>query len=207
MAADPAGHPASAGLPEVPTPRARLRWLGVVVAVMTLLTAGWQLLNLTVSDNLALTRAATFRIGPSGPDSAIVTVGPGWSMRTTESNPARGYFSLRSGPAAVSVAYLSLAGRVQAAGLWAGLRAVLRIRNPGLTLGSPTAVTSHQGRAGLTGALTSARNVGAATIFVGPSRTFAIQLIVLAPRTARGEAALASTGRFVRSLIFPAGPP
>ncbi len=206
MAAD-AGHTAGAGLPEAPTPRARLRWLGVVVAVMTLLTGGWQLLNSTVSDNLALARAATFRIGPSGPNSAIVTVGRGWSMRTTESNPALGYYSLRRGAAAVSIAYVNLAGRAQAAGLWGGLRAILRVRSPGLNLGSPALITSRQGRTGMSGALTSASNVGAATIFVGPSRTFAIQLVVLAPRTARGEAALATAERFVRSLIFPAGPP
>jgi hypothetical protein len=206
MATEAGGHTAGAGLPEVPTPRARLRWLGVVVAVMTLLTAGWQLLDSTVSDNLALARAAAVRIGPAGPDSAIVAIGRGWSMRTAESNPARGYYSLRLGAAAVSIAYVNLAGRAQATGLWAGLRAILRVRSPGLSLSSPTVITSRQGRPGMTGTLASASNIGAATIFVGPSRTFAIQLIVLAPRTALGEAALAAAGGFVRSLMFPAEP-
>jgi hypothetical protein len=206
MAADAGGRMAGAGLPEVPTPRVRLRWLGVVVAVMTLLTAGWQLLDSTIADNAALARAAALRIGPTGPDSAVVTVGRGWSMRTAESNPARGYYSLRRGAAAVSVAYVNLAGRAQATGLWAGLRAILRVRNPGISLSSPMVITSRQGRPGMTGTLASASDVGAATIFVGPSRTFAIQLIVLAPRTAPGEAALAAAEGFVRSLMFPAGP-
>lgn len=206
MAAD-AGQAAGTGQPRgAPTPRARLRWLGVVVTVMVLLTGGWPLLNSAVSDNLTLARASALRIGPGGADVAVVRVGPGWSLRPAETNPARGYYSLRRGPAAVSIAYVTMAERSAAPLLWGGLRAILRLRSPGLMLGSPTAITSSQGRPGVTGALTSRGTVGAATIFVAPSRTFAIQMIVLAPRNARGAAALAGLRTFVRSLVFPAAP-
>jgi len=182
-----------------------LRWLATVVAVMALLTVGWPLLNSAVSDNLPLARLTALRIGPVGANSAVVKVGPGWSLRPAESSPARGY-SLRRGAAAVSIAYVSLANRSQAPRLWDGLRAIVRLRNPGLRLGSPRAITSRQGRAGLTGPLTSCRTAGAATIFVGPSGIFAIQMIVLAPRNPRGAAALAAIRTFVRSLVFPAAP-
>jgi len=205
MAAD-TGPAAGMGQPPgTPTPRARLRWLLTVVAVMALLTAGWPLLNSAVSDNLPLPRGAALRIGPGGPNSAVIRVGPGWSLRPAESNSARGY-SLRRGTATVSIAYVSLAERSQAPLLWNGLRTILRIRSPGLRLGSPRAVTTRQGRSGLTGALTSRGTAGAATIFVGPSGTFAIEEIVLAPRNPRGVAALAAIRVFVRSLVFPAAP-
>jgi hypothetical protein len=205
MAAD-TGQAAGMGQPPgAPTPRARLRWLVAVVTVMAVLTAGWPVLNSAVSDNLPLAGGTAIRIGPGGPNSAAVRVGRGWSLRPAESNPARGY-SLRRGAAAVSIAYVRLASRSQAPRLWDGLRAILRIRDPGLRLGAPSAITSRQGRTGLTGALTSRGAAGAATIFVGPSGIFAIQMIVLAPRNPHGEAALDAIGMFVRSLVFPAAP-
>ncbi len=205
MAAD-TGRAAGMGQPPgAQTPRARLRWLLAVVTVMALLTAGWPLLNSAVSDNLLLSRGAALRIGPGGPNSATLRVGQGWSLRPAESDPARGY-SLRRGAASLSIAYVSLAERSQAPLLWDGLRAILRIRNPGLRLGSPEAMPSMQGRPGLTGALTSRGAAGAATIFVGPAGTFAIEMIVLAPRSPGGAAALAAIRIFVRSLIFPAVP-
>jgi hypothetical protein len=203
MATD-GGQAAGMGQPPgAPTPRARLRWLLAVVAIIALLTAGWPLLDSAVSDNLPLPRGSALRIGPGGRNSAVVRVGPGWSLRPAESNSARGY-ALRRGAASWSIAYVSLAERSQAPRLWDGLRALLRIRSPGLRLGSPGAITSRQGRAGLTGPVTSRGTAGAATIFVAPSGTFAIEMIALAPRNSRGEAALAAVRMFVRSVVFPA---
>jgi hypothetical protein len=191
--------------PGVQTPRARLRWLLAVVSVMALLTAGWPLLNTAVSDKLPLTRGAALRIGPGGPNSATLRVGPGWSLRPAESNQARGY-SLRRGAASLSIAYVTLAERSEAPLLWDGLRAILRIRSPGLRLGSPAAITSIQGRAGLTGTLTSRGAAGAAAIFVGPAGTFAIEVIGLAPWSPGGAAAIAAIRIVIRSLVFPAAP-
>ena len=205
MATD-TGQPAGTGQPPgAPTPRARLRWLLTVVAVMTVLTAGWPLLNSAVSDNLPLAQGAAIRIGAAGAHSAVVRVDRGWSLRPAESNPTQGYL-LHRGAATVSIAYVSLASRSQAPRLWDGLRAILRLRSPALKIGEPTVITSRQGRAGLTGAVASRNTAGAATIFVGPSGTFAIRLIVLVPRNARGAAALAATGKLVRSVVFPAAP-
>ena len=205
MAAD-TGQAAGMGQPPgAHTPRARLRWLLAIMAVMALLTAGWPLLNSAVSDNLPLSRGAALRIGPGRPNSATVRVGPGWSLRPAESNSARGY-SLRLGAASVTIAYVSLAERSQAKLLWDGLRAILRIRSPGLRLGSPRAITSRQGRAGRTGTLTSRGAAGAATIFVAPSGTFAIEMIAIAPRNPGGAVALAVIRIFMRSLVFPAAP-
>jgi hypothetical protein len=171
---------------------------------MALLTAGWPLLNATVTDSRPLARGTALRIGPGGANSAVVRVGHGWSMRPAESNPARGY-SLRRGAATVSVAYVAIADRSAVPRLWNGLRAILRISRPGLRLGPTTVITSSQGRAGRTGVVTSRATVGAATIFVGPSGTFAIEIIALAPRNAPGVAALAQTRMLDRSLLFPAG--
>jgi hypothetical protein len=187
------------------SPRARLRWLLIVVSVMALLTAGWPLLNAAVADKQQLAPGASLRVGPSGPNSASVRVGQGWALRPAESDPSQGYV-LHLGAVTVSIGYLTLSGTYRAAGIWSGLRRVFRVSNPGVRLGTPVAVTSGQGRAGLKATATGKRTEGNVTAFVGPSGTYAIQIVVLAPRYAQPVAAAASL-LLIRSLRFPAGAP
>jgi hypothetical protein len=184
------------------SPRARLRWLLIVVGVMALLTAGWPLLNAAVADKQKLAARASLRVGPSGPDSASVRVGQGWFVRPAETDPSQDYV-LRQGAVAISIGYVSLAGPYRVAGLWDGLRRVFRVANPGVSLGQPAAVTSGQGRKGLSATAASARSTGAVSVFVGPSGRYAIQIIVLAPRSAR-LAAGDDSSQLIRSLRFPA---
>ena len=183
------------------SPRARLRWLLIVVGVMALLTAGWPLLNAAVADKQNLAAHAALRLGPSGPDSASVRVGHDWFVRPAQTDPSQDYM-LRRGAVAVSIDYVSLAGRYRAAGLWDGLRRVFLVTNPGVNLGKPEAVTSGQGRKGLRATAASARSAGAVSVFVGPSGTYAIQIVVLAPRDA-WLAAGADSSQLIRSLRFP----
>jgi hypothetical protein len=184
------------------SPRARLRWLLIVVAVMVLLTAGWPLLNALVADKQKLAAGASLRVGPGGPNSASVTLGPGWTLRPAESDPARAYL-LRRGAVTVSISYVSLAGTYHAAGIWSGLRRVFRVSHPGVRLGKPAAVTSGQGRPGLSATATGPHSDGDVTNFVGPSGTYAIQIIALAPRYAKPVAAALSL-LLIRSLRFAA---
>jgi len=186
------------------SPRARLRWLLIIVGVMVLLTAGWPLLDAVVSDKQQLAAGAKLRIGPSGPDSASVSVGPGWTLRPAESDPRQGYL-LRRGDISVSIGYVALARAGRTTGIWSGLQRVLRVSNPGIRLGRPAAVTSRQGRAGLTATATSARTSGHVTDFLGPSGTYAIEIVVLGPSGAKPVAAAVSL-LLIRSLRFPADP-
>jgi hypothetical protein len=190
--------------PGIASPRARLRWLLIVVAVMVLLTAGWPLLNALVADNQKLAASASLRVGPSGPDSASIGVGPGWTLRPAESDPRQGYL-LRRGPVTVSISYVTLARSYRPAGIWSGLRRDFRVSNPAVRLSRPAAVTSGQGRPGLSAIATGARSNGDVTAFVGPSGSYAIEIIVLAPRYAKWVAAAASL-LLIRSLRFPAPP-
>jgi len=183
------------------SPRARLRWLLIVVGVMALLTAGWPLLNAAVADKQKLTAHASLRVGPGGPDSASVRVGQGWFVRPAESDPSQAYL-LRRGAVTISIGYVSLAGRYQAAELWDGLRRDFRVTNPGVSLGQPAAVTSGQGRKGLGATAAGARSAGAVSVFAGPSGTYAIQIVALGPRSAR-LAAEADSSQLIRSLRFP----
>jgi hypothetical protein len=109
---------------------------------------------------------------------------------------------LRRGAVTVSIGYVSLPGRYQAAELWDALRRVFRLTNPGVSLGQPAAVTSGQGRKGLSATAASARSAGAVSVFVGPSSTYAIQIVALAPSSAR-LAAEADSSQLIRSLRFP----
>ena len=197
MATDKAGQP-----PGSASPRARLRWLLLVVAVMVLLTAGWPLLNSLVADKQKLPAGSALQIGPTGPDSATIRVGPGWTVLPGETDPSQGYL-LRRGAVAVSIGYVSLVHAYQAASIWGGLRRLMRVSNPDVSLGPPTAVTSGQGNKGLSATATTARSTGAAAVFVAPSGTYAIRIIALAPPSAR-PAAAATWLLVTRSLRFPA---
>jgi len=194
--------------PRLPTggasPRARMRWLLIVVGVMVLLTAGWPLLNAVVADKQQLAAGASLRVGPGGPNSASVRVGSGWTLRPAESDPRQGYL-LRRGAVTVSIDYVALTGTYRTTGIWSGLRRVFRVSNPGIRLGTPRAVTSGQGRAGLIATAIGARSEGNVTAFVGPSGTYAIQIVVLAPRYAKPVVAAAAL-LLIRSLRFPAAP-
>jgi hypothetical protein len=186
------------------SPRARLRWLLIVVGMMVLLTAGWPLLNAVVADKQKLAAGASLRVGPSGPNSASLSVGPGWIMRPAESDPRQGYL-LRRGAVTVSIGYVSLVGADHAAGMWSGLQRLLQLSNPGVRLGTPEAVTSGQGRPGLSASATGPRTSGHVTGFVGPSGTYAVEIVVLAPGHANPLAAAASL-LLIHSLRFPATP-
>ena len=197
MADDESGQPLGG-----PSPRARLRWLLIVVAVVVLLTAGWPLLNSLVTDKQKLAAGSSLRLGPTGPNSASLNVGPGWTVMPGESDPLQGYL-LRRGAVAVSIGYVSLVHAYEAAAIWGALRRLMRVSNPGVMIGPPAAVTGGQGHEGLSATATSARSIGTATVFVGPSGTYAIRIMVLAPPSAR-PVAEATWLLITRALRFPA---
>ncbi len=180
----------------------RLRGLVVVVAVMAALTAGWPLANLAVSDNQPLAAGKALMIGPNTAHSARFAVGSGWSLRSAQSNPKQNY-SLRYGGADLSVTYVTLSGRPSAARLWSGLMDILRVGNSTARLGRPVPVTDARGRTGMTGPVTENGRSGTATILLAPAGNFAIEMIVLAPRSA-AAASRAAASQVVRSIRFAA---
>jgi hypothetical protein len=208
MAADqpdrqPAGRQPADRRPTDPRVRLRLRWLIAVVAVMAILTAGWPLLNIAVSDRQPVAAGSALTIGPGAPDAARLRVGPGWYLESDQSNPHRVY-SLRRGPAAMSISYAALVGRAGPGQLWPALRRVLQLSHPGARLGRPAAVTSIHGSHGVTGTVSGESLSGVATVYPGPSGNFAIEIVVLVPRSA-SPVLIATATRMTRSLQFPVG--
>jgi hypothetical protein len=163
--------------------RRRLRRLAIVIGVMALLTAGWPLLNKTVADNRPLAAGHSLTIGPGGALIARIRVGRGFRLLPAQSNPHQQY-SMRVGPAQLTVASVSLPMPVSATRLWAGLRQVLSLSHPGTTLGRQTTMTSAQGLPGVTGSVTSKSKAGMAAVFVAPTGKFAVDIVMLAPRNA-----------------------
>src|SRR5271165_7379401 len=102
MAAEQPGQP-----PGAASPRTRLRGLLIVVTLVVLLTAGWPLLNALVANELKVPAGTALRIGPSGPDSASVRVGPHWIMRPAQTDPSQTYVLAR-GDVTVWISYLAL---------------------------------------------------------------------------------------------------
>jgi hypothetical protein len=191
---------ARTALPVPGSARTRVRWLLIVVAIIIVLTAGWPLLNLAVSNNRRISANTHLVVGPSRKDSARVTIGPGWSMLSAESNPHLGYV-LRRGAVQVSIDYVTLIDHAHAGGLWAGMRELVRIGHPGATLSAPRPVSTVHHSEGDIGKVSGRNLVGTATVFADTSRDFAIEMVVLSPRRAV-RANLIAAQRIIFSLLF-----
>ncbi|HXW44692.1 MAG TPA: hypothetical protein VEL03_07895 [Streptosporangiaceae bacterium] len=172
-----------------------------MITVMTLLTAGWPLINMAVSDSSALAANTKLTVGASHRSSGTVTMGPGWFMQTAQSDPQENY-DLYRGPVQLSVNYVNLLNQSQTMHLWGGLQRLVRFQHPGSTLSGPAPITTVGGYKGLIGVLAVSNFTGSAAIFPSPSRKFAIEMIVLSPRGAAAAVGAAAI-RTIRSLRFP----
>jgi hypothetical protein len=201
----PAGPPdRPAGRSASGTARLRVRWLLIVIAIMVVLTAGWPLINAAVSARHNLKPGTRLTVGPGGRHSAQITVGSGWSLQQAENTQLYGYV-LRSGSVDLAVDYVGLLSKGQARNLWAGLRQLLRIEDPGVRLGPPVVFTSAFGRAGISGKLTGRLRDGTASVFSDPGRGFAVEMIMLAPRSIR-RSVFKPGLQIMRSLRLPPSP-
>jgi hypothetical protein len=186
----------------VSTTRRRLRWLAIVVAIMALLTAGWPLLNSAVANRQPLAAGSRLYVGTEPASAANVTVGPGWSVLPAQSNPRQGYV-LQKGGLQLYLTHVSLVDRNQVPRLWQGLQRILSVSHPGSRLSKPVFITTAHGLRTITGVVVGTRHTGTVTIFPGPSREFAIEIIALAPRRTR-PALRAAAARIIASLMFTA---
>jgi hypothetical protein len=173
-----------------------------VLGVIVVLTAGWPLVSMAVADHRPLAAGATVTVGPSAAESGRVTVGPGWSVLSANSNP-RQFYSFARGGLRLSVRYVSLAGIGERARLLQGMRELLRIGDPGVTAGRPRALTTVDGSRGLIATLSGPDRTGRAAVVVSPARAFAIEMVLLGPpSTVR---AIEAAGLpVIESLRFPA---
>jgi hypothetical protein len=192
----------SGGAAAAPRGSLRLRWLVIVVAIMAVLTAGWPLLNLAVSDNSRVAANTRLSVGPSHKNSAQVTVGPGWQMQSDETDPHTAY-SLRRGGVTMSIVYVDLLSRSDVDGLWRGLGQLLRISHPGTSLSAPRRITSVHGLPGDAGLVTSPTVRGTAAVFANRPRQYAIEMVIIGSR-GTPLANLIAAQRIMRSLLFPA---
>ena len=183
------------------TPSWRLRVLLVIVVIMAVLTAGALLVNASISDGQNLLAGRTLAIGPSRKDSARITVGQGWSLRKSQSDPQQGYELYRGG-VNLSVLYVTLIGRLLPEKLWSGLSHIVRIPSSSARLGGPGLIENSQGLKGITGTLTRSGRAGLATVFPDPGGTFVIEMTTLA-RPGAPAADRAAAQLVVRSIIFP----
>jgi hypothetical protein len=188
--------------PAASVTKARLRWLAVVVAIMALLTAGWPLLNSAVANRQRLASGARVTVGLGPASSGTVTVGPGWYVRPMQSNPTQ-EFVLSRGAVVVDIRHVSLLDRRQMVNIWSGMRQILSVTDPGFRLSQPVRVTTIHGMLAYVGRVSGQSMAGTATIEPGPSRKFAIAMVVLAPK-GTNRTVLAAAHQIVVSLMFSA---
>lgn len=180
----------------------RLRWLLVVVVVMAVLAAGWPLVNASISSMQPVAAGRILAIGPNSSRIARFTVGAGWSLVTSQSNPQQSYRLSRAG-ATLTVNYVTLTDSPAAAKLWSGLRSIVRIGDASARLSASRQVRSSQGVRGLTGTQTLSRGrTGIAAVFPAPGGKFAIE-ITAAAEPGGSAASRAAIRRVARSISFP----
>jgi hypothetical protein len=182
----------------------RLRWLTVVILVMAVLTVGWPVINVAVPNRRTLTSGTILSLGPGQADLVRLTVGPGWSIVPSQTDPRFDYV-LRRGPVELAISYVALIDRAHIAYLWTGLRQVIEVSNPGIRLGRPSPYKTAQGRRGAQGALASPADIGTATVVRNPSGTFAVEMVLVSPRRA-GRANLIAAQQLMHSIHMAAGP-
>ena len=193
----PSGHPDR----EHGSPRP-LRWLIIVVTVIAVLTVGWPVVSLAVSDDQPVAAGQPLTIGPHGARSAMFTPGPDWAVRSAETNSILRW-SLSDGPVDVTVLYVTLILPSQVGRLWPGLQSVLQVGDGSARLGRPAAVSTADGSQGLTGTVTANGWAGQAAVFPRPGANFAIEIVSVAPVPDRAGAQ-AATALVARSLRFAA---
>jgi hypothetical protein len=173
-----------------------------VLAVITLLTAGWPLISDTVAGHRPIPAGTTITVGPTAAESGRVTVGPGWSVLTANSDP-RQYYSFGRGALQLSVRYVSLSRPGENGPLIRGMRQILRISNLGVTAGRPRTITTADGSRGLIAVLSGPGRTGQAAVVVAPARAFAIEMVMVGPPSTLGAIHAAGLP-VIRSLRFPA---
>jgi hypothetical protein len=179
-----------------------LRSLIIVVTVIVVLTVGWPLVSMAVSDEQPVAAGQPLTIGPADSRSATFTPGPDWVVRSGETDSIERW-SLSDGPVDVTVAYVTLVSPSQAGRLWPGLQSTLLLGDASAVLGRPATFASADGGKGLTGTVTANDWAGQAAVFPGPAAHFAIEIVSVAPVRDRA-AAWAATALVARSLRFPA---
>jgi hypothetical protein len=190
----------TAGGPAASITRFRLRWLAGIIAIMALLTAGWPLADSAVADRQPLHAGTKITIGSGATGLATVTVGAGWYVEPAQSDPTQEY-ALRRGAVVLDIRHVALVDQHQGARLWGGMRRILAVLYPGARLGAPVAVTAAHQLPAITGLIVGKPLIGTATVIVGPSREFAIGLVVLAPR-GTSPVLREAAHRVVNSLMF-----
>jgi hypothetical protein len=185
--------------PSVSATKLRLRWLVIVVAVMAVLTAGWPLIDMAVSDQHPLTAGSRLTVG-TNPSSGVVTVGSGWSLLSEQTDPTQGYL-LQRGNLQLSITHVGLLNREQLPQMWRGLLRILAVSNPGIRFSKPAFITTRHGLHAITSVVTGRRQIGTATIVRGPSGNFGIEMLALAPR-GTSPALHAAAARVMVSLMF-----
>jgi len=180
----------------------RLRWLLAVLAIIVVLTGGWPLVSTTVANLRPLVAGTTVTIGPSAVSSGRITVGPGWSVLSSSTNPHQSYLFGR-GAVRLSVRYVRLTRTGDRRGLWRALRQMLRLGYPGLTPGRPRPIVVADGNRGLIGQLSGRGRSGKAAVVAAPAAPFAIEMIMVGPSSSNALQ-LAVGLPVLRSLRFPA---
>ena len=190
--------------PHVPAAPARRGHPGRLIAIFAVIAAlaiGWPLASRAFSGSQPLRAGSVLTIGPDSSHRAQFTVGPGWVLKRSDSNPKQNYV-LQHGAVRLNVIFVFLLTKSDAPDLWSGLGQLLLAANAHARLTGPAPATSSNGARGQAGILRQDGQNGTTAVWLSPRKTFAIEMISLGPPGAR--AAHAAAQQVIRSAKFPA---
>lgn len=166
---------------ETATRRAGPGWIavGVAVAMIVLVTAGWSLVNTLIPGKTPVTAGQELALGGDGTTRAgLVVPEDGWEMDVAASHPGQSY-RLEHGSLVLDVGQ---PGESEAAPgtdrRWEGARRVLRSQAPSTEIGAPATVVSADGTEGLAADVSRSQGPGAVVLFPAPGDSYAVRMVL-----------------------------
>ncbi|MFE3457113.1 hypothetical protein ACFXKD_06160 [Nocardiopsis aegyptia] len=176
--------------------------LGLAVAVVAVLVAGWPLLDAALPDTEPVRSGHTLQVGSSQEVEARFTLRQdGWDLHSGTSTAERVHHFSR-GPAELTLTTVTPTTAVPptAPELWRGLDRTLRAGDGSARLGVPDATTAQDGTRGLTGTLTSDTESGTAVLYPSPDGRFAVSMTLAGRDATRAD--LAAVDDVLTSITF-----
>lgn len=180
-------------------PRSNWVPLGVVAAVVAVLTGGWALVNAGLPESEQLTEGQSMTLGSGEGYEASITFDDGWELKTGSSSQDQ-QLLLAKGPVNLQVSTVEPSERTTAPELWEGMRDTVRVGDASATLSDPKPATSDSGAEGLTGDLNMQQHTGSATVFPSPNGGFAVEAQAIGADASQTD--LADAEQLIQSIRF-----
>ncbi|NYJ38239.1 hypothetical protein [Nocardiopsis aegyptia] len=167
---------------ETAAERAAPRWIaiGVALALIALVTAGWSLANAAIPGTSPVSSGQELDLGGDGTTRAVLVLADdGWGVDVSASHPGQSY-RLERASAVLDVVRPEdwEADQPDMAQRWQGARGILLSEDLSTEVGEPGPVASADGTEGWAAHVSRSRGPGTMVVLPAPSSGYAVRLLL-----------------------------